>query len=99
VLVMSAAPSTGGKPGEGRQAGGPLAREGSLTSHDCCNISPLGSTSLTPLSGAGLCEAVTQMPVICCVFIARAAMSRPHLLGEGVPRSSISWILTTCTQL
>ena len=40
---------------------------------------PVGSTSFTPLSATGLCEAVTTRPVAAPVFRALAAMSRPHL--------------------
>ena len=34
-----------------------------MASHACSSISPAGSTSLTPLSGAGLCEAVIITPI------------------------------------
>jgi hypothetical protein len=54
-------------------------RAAAPTSQSWHSISPEGSTSLTPLSGAGLWEAVMQMPVICCVFRALAAIMMPHL--------------------
>ena len=34
-----------------------------MASHACSSISPAGSTSFTPLSGAGLCEAVIINPI------------------------------------
>lgn len=60
----------------------PVVHEGIkpvLTSQPSFSMRPVGSTSLTPLSAAGLCDAVITMPVSWPVFKARAPISRPHL--------------------
>ena len=43
---------------------GALANDVAKDSHDCSNISPLGSTNLTPLSASGLWDAVIITPIV-----------------------------------
>lgn len=43
----------------------------------CSNISPCGSTNLTPLSGSGLCEAVIITPMAAAI-----AMTNQHVKKE-----------------
>lgn len=58
-------------------ASGALANKSEYDSHDTASMPPLGSTSLTPFSCTGLCEAVIINPVIACVQIERNAASTP----------------------
>ena len=43
------------------------------------NMDPSGSISFTPLSGSGLCDAVTMRPILFLVDMARTAAIDPHL--------------------
>ena len=46
-------------------ASGALATAVAYASHDWASMPPSESTSLMPLSGSGLCEAVTMRPTAC----------------------------------
>ena len=55
-----------------------LASSTAYGSHSAANMSPADSQIFTPLSGAGLCDAVTMQPVVLPSFAARRYAKTPQ---------------------